>query len=172
MNQESQAESPVSKSQRKRESHDLQDIGEQLVALSNERVRSLQLPEPLLDAVLMAKSISKFGALRRQFQYIGRLMRTVEVDTIRAQLDAWNGTSAEHTAWLHRLENWRDRLLDDAAALGEFVATCPGADTQRLRTLIRNAHLEKSQERPPRAYRALFQALREMAPPPATSHVA
>jgi ribosome-associated protein len=160
---------PVSKTQRKREMHELQAIGEELVALSPERLRTLDLPEQLFDAVLSARSISKFGALRRQMQFIGRLMRSVELEPISSQLDAWNGKSAQHTAWLHRVERWRDRLIDDDAALGEFVSAHAGADTQRLRSLIRTAKQEKIEARPPRAYRMLFQVLREIVPRPEAS---
>jgi ribosome-associated protein len=157
---------PVSKTQRKREMHELQDIGEQLVGLPLVRLRELALPEPLLDAVMAARNISKFGALRRQMQYIGRLMRTVDIDPLRFQLDAWNGKSAEHTAWLHRVELWRDRLIDDEAALGQFIALHAGADAQHLRSLIRSAIQEKIEGRPPRAYRALFQLVRGIVPAP------
>jgi ribosome-associated protein len=166
MIEEQEPPAPISKSQRKRDMHDLQDIGEELVALSADRLRALELPEPLLDAVQAARNISKFGALRRQLQYVGRLMRSVDSEPIRAQLDAWNGKSAAHTAWLHRLENWRERLLAEEDALGEFMTAFPAVDTQHLRTLIRNARQERLEDRPPKAFRALFQTLRDTVPPP------
>jgi ribosome-associated protein len=78
----------VSKTRRKREMQARQDVGEALVALSEARLAQLELPERLLDAVLQAKRINKFGALRRQLQYVGRLMREVDVVAIEAQLEA------------------------------------------------------------------------------------
>ncbi len=158
----------ISKTQRKRESHSLQDIGEALVALSAERLEQLSLPRNLLDAVLDAKRISKFGALRRQMQYLGRLMRDVDAEPIRERLDAWKGQSAGEIAKLHQIERWRTRLLEDDRALGELADAHPGADIQRLRTLIRNAQREAEAKKPPKSYRELFQALREIlnsAPP-------
>src|SRR5689334_8880809 len=95
--------SEVSKTQRKRQMLELQDLGEALVRLTEAQLEELGLPERLLDAVLEARRISKFGALRRQLQYIGRLMRDVDAEAIAAKLEAWRGTSREATAYLHLL---------------------------------------------------------------------
>lgn len=152
----------ISKTQRKRESHSLQDIGEELVALSIERLESLNLPQNLLDAVLDAKRISKFGALRRQMQYLGRLMREVDAEPLRERLDGWKGQSAAEIAKMHRIERWRTRLLEDDQALGELATAHPGADIQRLRTLIRNTQREAEARKPPKSFRELYQALREI----------
>jgi len=152
----------ISKTQRKRESHSLQDIGEELVALSVERLESLNLPQNLLDAVLAAKRISKFGALRRQMQYLGRLMRDVDAEPIRERLDGWKGQSSAEIARMHQTERWRTRLLDDDQALGELATAHPGADIQRLRTLIRNTQREAEAKKPPKSFRELYQALREI----------
>ena len=162
-----ESESPVSKTQRKRDMLALQDLGEELTRLSAEQLAELALPERLLDAVLAARSISKFGALRRQLQYIGRLMRDVDSEAIAARLAAWQGVSQAATAHLHVLERWRARLLADETALAELAAVYPGCDTQRLRQLVRNAHKEAQEQRPPRSARALFQALRKIIPDPA-----
>jgi ribosome-associated protein len=155
-----------SKTQRKREMTQLQALGEALVALSDQRLASLDLPERLRDAVLEAKRITSFGALRRQVQYIGRLMREIDATPIRAQLSVLEGQSSARTAWLHRLERLRERLLDDDDALTSLLAGHPAADAQQLRALIRNARRERALGKPPRAYRELFQALREIVPLP------
>ena len=152
----------ASKSQRKRESQSLQDVGEALVALSAERLESLDLPQNLLDAVMDARRISKFGALRRQMQYIGRLMREIDATPIRARLDAWKGQSGVEVAQMHRIERWRSRLLADEQALGELLAENPRADGQRLRALVRNVQREAAAGKPPKSFRELFQALREV----------
>jgi ribosome-associated protein len=155
-------DAPPSKTRRKQESHALQDLGEELVALSPEHLQKIEAPSALIEAVHEARRISKFGALRRQMQYIGRLMRDVDVEPIRAQLDGWKGRSAEDTARLHRIERWRTRLLGDETALGELIAAYPQADAQRVRTLVRNAQREAAAQKPPKSFRELFQALREI----------
>lgn len=152
----------VSKSQRKREMLALQDLGEELVALGAQRLAQLDLPAQLLEAVLAAKRISKFGGLRRQMQYIGRLMREVDAAPIRARLDAWNGASASENARLHQIERWRARLVEDERALGELLAEHPHADSRRLRSLIRNTKREAEGGKPPRSSRLLFHELREI----------
>lgn len=151
-----------SKSSRKREMHALQEIGEQLVALSAERLRTVPLPEDLREAVFDAQRFTQRGARRRQLQYIGKLMRNVEVEPILEKLDAFNGTSKEEAARLHRLERLRTDFLEDEQAASKIIETWPQADLQHLRTLRRNALKEREQGRPPKAFRELFRALREL----------
>ncbi|HLP98703.1 MAG TPA: ribosome biogenesis factor YjgA [Sideroxyarcus sp.] len=165
-NDELEEELPPSKTKIKKQMLELQDLGKTLTGLSNEKLRELNLDDNLLEAILEYKRITKFGALSRQLQYIGRLMRDVEPAPIQAKLDAWNGVSRQHTAWLHQVEHWRDRLLEQPEALTELLAAHPDADAQRLRTLIRNAQKEKEASKPPKSYRELFQALREVIPEP------
>ena len=157
----------ISKTQRKRQMLEVQALGEALTALTEEQLAELGLPERLLDAVVAAKRIHKFGAMRRQLQYIGRLMREVDAEAIAARLDAWKGASREATAQLHLLERWRTRLIEDEAALAEFAASYPGCDVQKLRALIRNARREHEAGQAPRSFRALFQELRLIVPGPA-----
>lgn len=161
------ASGSVSKTRRKQEMHELQALGAALVDLPEAQIRSLQLDEDLREAVLEAKRISSHEARRRQLQYIGRLMRAVDPAPIRARLEALEGSSAEATARHRRLEQLRERLLADDAALTDFVAAHPGADAQALRTLIRNARREQKEGRPPRAFRELFRALKSLEAPAA-----
>jgi len=155
---------PISKTQRKREMLELQTLGEELTRLTEAQLAALELPERLLAAVLEARRISKFGALRRQLQYVGRLMRDVDSEAIAARLEAWKGTSRAATAHLHLLERWRERLLVDDAALFELAQSYPRCDTQRIRLLIRNARREREASHAPRSSRALFQELRDLIP--------
>jgi len=157
---------PPSKTKIKKQMHDLQDLGRQLTELPKDKWRELDLPENLLEALAEYQRITKFGAQKRQLQYIGKLMREVETAPILAKLEVWSGNSRQHTAWLHQVEHWRDRLLKDDAALTELLAQHPEADAQRLRALIRNAQKEKEQDKPPRAYREIFHLLREVIPQP------
>jgi ribosome-associated protein len=154
-----------SKTRRKQAMHALQDLGQALVKLTPQQLAQLALPEALAEAVGEARRLKKHEAIRRQMQYIGRLMRQVDAAPIQAKMDAWRGDSAQETARLHRLERWRERLLTDDQALTDFAAAHPGVDTQALRTLIRNARKEAELNKPPKNARALFRALREILQP-------
>jgi ribosome-associated protein len=150
----------VSKTRRKREMLELQSLGAALVELPESQLGAMQLETRLLQAVLDAKRIKSHEARRRQLQYIGRLMREVDAEPIRARLAAVEGTSAQAAAAHRRLEAWRERLLLDDAALTGFAAEHPGADIQEIRALIRNARKEQKAGKPPHAYRELFRVLK------------
>ncbi len=153
----------VSKSRRKREMTALQDMGAELVKLPRARLEKLDLPENLLGSLLEAQRLTSHGAIRRQMQYIGKLMRDVEVAPIAEQLAALRGESAAAKAEFHALENWRARLLGEDQALTEWLARYPASDAQQLRQLIRNARKEDAEGKPPRSSRALFRLLREIS---------
>ena len=157
-----QDEEKPSKTQRKREMHELQALGARLVELNPEQLAAVGLPEDLRDAVEFCRRTTKHEARRRQMQYIGKLMRSVDPDPIREKLKVWDGVSAEHTARQHRVERWRDRLLEDDAAVDELVRAHPAIDARRLRALASRAREERAAGAPPRAYRELFRALREI----------
>lgn len=157
-----QDEDKPSKTQRKREMHELQALGARLVELNSEQLAAIGLPEDLCDAIEFAKRTTKHEARRRQMQYIGRLMRSVDPEPIREKLKVWDGVSAEHTAQQHRVERWRDRLLEDEAVVDELVRAHPGIDARRLRALARKAREERRAGTPLRAYRDLFRVLREI----------
>jgi ribosome-associated protein len=143
--------------------HDLQALGAELVGLSAAHLERMVLPAELAQAVRAARSIASHEARRRQVQYIGKLMRGIDAEPIRAQLAAVHGGSAQERARHQRLEHWRARLLEDDGALTEFFQAHPASDLQQLRALIRNARREQAAARPPRAYRELFRVLREAA---------
>jgi ribosome-associated protein len=145
-----------SKSRRKRDAHALQDLAESLLELADSELERVPLPEPLREAVLAARGMRARGALARQKQYLGRLMREVDPEPIRAALAGIRARGRAHVAQLHRIERWRDRLLAEGdAALAALVAEVPQADRQHLRSLLREAPKQ-------RAARALFRYLREL----------
>jgi ribosome-associated protein len=156
----------VSKTQRKKQMDALQDLGRELVDLPNDKLKKIKLPEDLFNAITEYKRITSNGAKRRQAQYIGRLMREIDPDPIRAHLAASKGESAAHAAWLHQVERWRERLLEDDKALPQFVDAYPQADVQQLRTLIRNARKERDEARPPKHFRQVFQTIKDIIPEP------
>ena len=159
------AAAPPSKTRRKHEMHALQDLGEQLVSLDPARLRTLDLPERLHDAVLLARTITRHEARRRQMQYIGRLMRDVDPAPLATALKRWSEGPAEEKARFAALERWRTRLLDDATGLADFVAEHPSADRAELADLVHAARAERTTGGPPHGQRALFRAIRKAAAP-------
>jgi ribosome-associated protein len=150
-----------SKSQKKREVEALQDLGTELVKLPDAQFKRIELPEELRAAVAACRKITQNSALRRQRQYIGKLMRSIDPAPIQAQLDAFKGVSAAENAKLHQAEKWRERLIADNEALTRFLDSHPDADATRLRQLIRNAREEAARGKPPKAFREIFRAIRE-----------
>ncbi|NJD24928.1 MAG: DUF615 domain-containing protein [Betaproteobacteria bacterium] len=153
---------PLSKTKQKEAMHALRDLGAELVELSAGQLKRIDLPEDLLAAVRDCQKITAHGARRRQLQYIGKLMRGVDEEPIRAGLALLRGESAAETARLHRLERMRERLLGDESVLADIAATWPAADLQHLRQLRRNALKEQATGKPPKNFRAIFQALQEL----------
>lgn len=153
---------PISKTKRKAAMDELQDIGATLIDLPKEKLAKLDLPEILADAIREAKRITANGATRRQLQYIGRLMRSVDTAPILDQLQRWEGKHTAENAYFHRLENWRTRLIAEENALSEFMLQYPNVDSQQIRTLIRNARREQAASKPPKSSRELFKLLREI----------
>ena len=153
---------PISKTKRKEAMEALQDLGEELVALSADQLKKIELPDNLRDAVREAQRITAHGALRRQMQYIGKVMRDLDPAPIRGALATIRGESAEETAKLHRLERLRTQLLADEKVLHEIADRYPGIDLQHLRSLRRSALKEQAENKPPRSYRAIFQTLKDL----------
>jgi ribosome-associated protein len=165
----------------KRESQALQDLGEALIDLRASLMAGLELPEKLATALEEAKRMTDFGARRRHLQYIGKLMRQLEPETLeaaRAALDVQHQGSAEEKLALHQTEQWRDRLIADDAALTEWLAVAQDAqdhgaasiDPQHLRALIRQARKDAQATAPlehagaavrhGKAYRDIFQLVK------------
>ena len=158
---ESESEIPgVSKSEIKRQMIALQKLGEELIGLPKDKLDKLNLPETLRDAVDQAKRITAHGGLRRQMQYIGRLMRIIDAQPIAAQLEQWRSRHNNENAVFHRMEHWRNRLIENDASITEFIDAYPDTDPQQLRTLIRNCRREAELQQAPKSNRALFKLIR------------
>ena len=153
-----------SKTKRKEASHELQSLGAALLELSDERLASLGLGEPLLDALHAYRRMRSHEARRRQMQLIGKLMRTADVDAARRAVDALELGRAQDALALHQAERWRAELIADDAAATRFATMHPGIDMQRLRALVRNARKDAAlvpEKRSGRAFRELFQFVRD-----------
>ena len=151
----------VSKTQIKNEMNDRQALGMQLTKLAPDTLKKIGLSEELLEAVLFYKKITANGALKRQAQFIGRLMRDTDPEPIQAYLNKLKGDNAEHNAAMQRLELLRERLIESDDALTELISDKPDLPISELRTLIRNARREKEQNKAPKAFRELFQLLKQ-----------
>ncbi|QHB72218.1 ribosome biogenesis factor YjgA [Stenotrophomonas rhizophila] len=161
----------ISRSQNRRDALDVLALGEKLVALTPAQLARVPVPEDLLPHIAEAKRITAHIAHKRQLAFLAKHMRREDdaaLDAIRDALDANSETSRREVATMHRVEDWRERLLKDGdKALGALLDEYPHADRQQLRTLVRNAQAEKAKNKPPRAYREIYQLLRTLLLPAA-----
>jgi ribosome-associated protein len=155
-----------SKSELKRQSNELQKLGEQLIDAPRDRVKRVEMPEDVKEAILTCQTITNHEGRRRQLQFVGKKMRTLdeeEVAVIQRAIESWKGASKAETASLHALERRRDKLLADDNALTPLLEEHPELDVQQLRTLIRNARKEQAENKAPKAYREIFQILKDVS---------
>ena len=153
-----------SKTRLKQASHELQDLGEAVVALPDARLDGLAISETLLDAIRQYKKTRTFEGKRRQMQYIGKLMRRNEVEPIRQAVADMQLGRAKDSLALHQAERWRAELIADDAAATRWITEQPQTDVQQLRSLIRAARKDAAlvpEKRSGRAYRELFQFIKE-----------
>lgn len=150
----------ISKTKQKEHMKNLQDLGLELVKLSNEKLAKVGLSDALLDAIKFAKTINSNSALRRHYQYIGKLMRSVDEGYVRERLALVLGESGLATKILHDCERWRDLLLESDNTLNIFISKYPNTDITELRHLIRLVRKELSLGQN-KHYRGLFQFIRE-----------
>ena len=157
-------ENSISKSQKKRDMLALQDIGVELVGLSSETINKLELPDNLRTAVVEAKRIpkSKYGGMKRQMQYIGRLMREIDPAPIVEQLNSLKAPNKKQTALHHLAERWRERLLVDESALNAFINEFPEADRALLGKHIQGSKDDKARNRPPKNCRLLYSQIYDL----------
>ncbi len=160
-----------SRSQNRRDALDVLALGEKLVSLTPAQLARLPIPEDLLPHIAECKRITAHIAHKRQLAFLAKHMRREDdaaLDAIRDALDANSDTGRREVAMMHRAEDWRERLMNEGdTALAALLNDYPQADRQQLRTLVRNAQAEKAKNKPPRAYREIFQVLRALMLPAA-----
>ena len=158
---------PPSKTQLKAEADEKQALGEALLTLRTDLMVRLDLPDKLLDALKEVKRITNFEGRRRQMQFIGKLMRTLDMTPIRAAIDEQANGSADLTLALHLAEQWRDKLMESDDALSQWLTDYPATDSQQLRALIRQARKDMAKPETPgeaprhaKSYREIFQLVK------------
>ena len=152
----------VSKSEIKRDAEDLKQLGEKLVNLTKANLTKVPLDDSLKDAIELAQRLQK-EARRRQLQYIGKLLRSIDAEPIREALEKIENKHNQQQAMLHKLEILRDELVAKGdAVLTDLLNEHPSADRQQLRNVIRAAQKEKEQNKPSKAYREIYQILKTL----------
>ena len=156
-----------SRSANRRAALDVLELGEQLVEMSAAQLARLPIPDEVMPHILETQRITSYGARKRQKAFLAKQMRKLDdeaLDAIRDAMSKDGDAARRETASLHRAEVLRDALLGDDgdAAITDLLAAHPGADRQKLRQLVRNAHEERKRDKPPRAFRELFRELKEL----------
>ena len=163
MSEEFEDEDFVSRTQKKQEAEAAQELGERLLEISSKQLKSLDLPENLFDAVIEAKNIKAHGGRKRQLQFIGKLMRHIELDDIVAFFEDLDNKHYSANAKFKNMEIWRDRLISEGNdAIQAFKNERPEADVQKLRQLVRNATNKKNEKLALKSKRAIFQHIKEV----------
>jgi ribosome-associated protein len=152
-----------SKTRRKKDSHDLQDLGEALVALPDNRLAGLPMDESLRDAILAYKRTRTHEGRRRQMQYVGKLMRRSDPEPLREAVAAMQLGSAKESLALHETERWRAELIASDGALTRWMEEHPDTDLQMMRSVIRAARKDAAaqpEQRSGKAFRELFKLIK------------
>ena len=151
-----------SKTQLKREMEALQKLGAKLIDQKPDFLAKLDLSDELRAALKESHRIKQREAKRRHLQFIGKLMRDVDAEQIQHAIDRQEAGTQAYIQHFHKLERWRDLLIDDDKHINDFVADYPDADRQHLRQLLRNSRKEAQQNKPPASSRKLFKYIREL----------
>ena len=153
-----------SRTQLKKEAKALQRLGEKLIALSDDQLARMELPALLIEAIQAVRTMRSRGARRRQIQYIGTLLRNIDVAPIEQSLLEIEQGAYRLAREFHRIEAWRDRLVaGDDAGFDEIVETIPDVNRQRLGQLVRSARKEKQKNAAPKSARNLFRYLKQVS---------
>jgi ribosome-associated protein len=155
-----------SRSQNRRDALEVLALGEKLVSMTEAQLAKLPVPESLLPHIRECKRITAQIAHKRQLQYLAKQMRRESdeaLEAIRDALDEKGDAARREVAAMHRVETWRERLVEGGdAALAQLLDEHPAADRQLLRQLVRNTLEERKRNKPPRAFRELYRELREL----------
>jgi ribosome-associated protein len=153
-----------SRTQKKIEDRALQKLGERLTTLSPEQLETIDLPDELLEAVLLVGNIKSHGARRRQMQTIGAIMRRIDPEPVRNGLEKIRRQDFSQSSAFKRVEKWRDLLVaGNSDIIEEITRSCPAAERQRLKQLAATARRECGTPKGRKSARLLFRYLRQVS---------
>ena len=153
-----------SRTQKKKEAHALQSLGQQLLSLTIDQLNNIDMPDELREAVLEAREMTRHGARRRQIKYIGAIVREIDPQPIIDALANIRHGDYQKAAAFKQVEKWRDGLREgNTNLITEILEKCPSAQRQRLTQLTRNAQAEYTKQSGVKASRTLFRYLREIS---------
>ena len=153
----------ISKATIKREMTALQKIGEALVEMSPSQLDKIPLPDVLVEAITLARNLKSREGKRRQLQYIGKLMRSIEIEPVQAAIKQAKLTNMQATSQFHQAEEWRERLINEGDdAIQAFVSLYTETDRQKLRQLTRQAQHNRKSGKNTGADKTLFRYLRDL----------
>ncbi|MBT3513448.1 MAG: DUF615 domain-containing protein [Nitrosomonadales bacterium] len=151
----------ISKTELKRDSKKIQAFGKSIGDLSIDQIKSFDLPDAVFNAITEYKSLKSNAAKNRQVQYLGKLLREIDLTQAYQQMDQLKNGSQIEIRKNHIVESWRDKLIQDKEALTKLINEFPHIDRQLIRQLIQNAIKEKKDSKPPKFYRQIFRYLKE-----------
>ncbi|HCK03198.1 MAG: DUF615 domain-containing protein [Methylophilales bacterium] len=152
----------ISKTELKKDSKKVQAFGRSIAELSNDEIKKFNFPVNIQEAIKEFKAIKSNSAKKRQVQFLGKLLREVDLTEAYGVMERLRTNSQQEIQANHYIEKWRDKLLSNKEAITEFISLYPEADSQSLRQLIQNSLKERSLNKPPKSYRQLFQIIKSM----------
>jgi len=152
----------ISKTELKKDSKKIQAFGRSVADLSNDAIKKFNFPVNIQEAIKEFKTIKSNSAKKRQAQYLGKLLRDIDLTEAYTVMEQLRTHSQKEIQANHYIEKWREKLLSDKEAITEFISLYPESDSQSLRQLINNSLKEKNLNRPPKSYRQLFQIIKEI----------
>ncbi len=151
----------ISKSQKKRDAKAIQALAKKLIALPQKQLTALELDDNTTEAIHTASTMPAKAALKRQIQYIAKCLNQQDPEAIMDKLEKLQNRQSLQSHQIKKLEQWRDRLLQNSQDLAIFIEQYPSVDRQQLRQCIRNANKEYQQEKPGKAYKQLYQIIKQ-----------
>ena len=152
----------VSRTQLKLEAESLQSLGLKLCELPSSKLKTLNLPSNLFEAILAMQKITSNGAKRRQSQYIGKLMRNFDSTEINNIMTFWDQQELKEKQHFHNIEMWRKKLVEEPTSINDFLSKFPTEEKLILLNTIKEAIEEKNKGKTPKYNRELFKLIKKI----------
>ncbi|MDC0127000.1 DUF615 domain-containing protein [Methylophilaceae bacterium] len=155
-------DSVISKTELKKESKKIQQFGRKISELTISNIEAFKFPINIFEATIELKNLKSNSAKKRQVQYLGKLLREIDLTDAFLIMKQLKVTSQKEIQSNHIIEGWRDKLLSNNNSITEFVEKYPQIDRQSLRQTISNAQKEKEGNKPPKYLRQLFKLIKDI----------